>query len=47
MMKTLKITVIMTVVIMTSGCSSKLGLMDPDYDGYFNVLNTFFYTKNY
>ena len=33
------------LVVILSGCSG-LGLMDPDYDGYFNVLNKMFYNNN-
>lgn len=44
-MKALKIVLAIVTVTVLTGCSG-LGLQDPAYDGYFNVLNKMFYNNN-
>ena len=44
-MTTLKITLAITILALTTGCGA-LGAQDPAYDGYFNVLNKVFYNNN-
>jgi uncharacterized protein YceK len=44
-MKAFKFTLVVLSITVLSGCSG-LGLQDPAYDGYFNVLNKMFYSNN-
>ena len=44
-MKTFKVALVVLALSLLSGCSG-LGLQDPDYDGYFNVLDKMFYSNN-